>query len=138
MYDLIKKWESLRLYAYLCPAGIWTIGYGTTFYPNGKKVKEGDTCTKKQAEAYLTHHVNNEIRLPKTKLTSNQTDALTSLIYRAGQSSFDKSNLKKAILLHDKAGVFKFWDWINANGKPLSGLINRANEERKLFMDDME
>lgn len=137
MYGLIKKWESLKLKAYKCPADVWTIGYGTTIYPDGSKVKKGDVCTKEQAEKYLIHHIEKEIKLPKSQLTKNQIDALTSLIYRAGQSSFDKSNLKKAILTKDKAGVFSHWDWITAKGKTISGLINRANDERKLFMDDM-
>lgn len=51
--DLIKKFEGLRLWAYLDPAGIPTIGYGTIRYPNGQKVKLGDEITEQQAEAYL-------------------------------------------------------------------------------------
>ena len=46
--DLIKKYEGLRLEAYLCPAGVWTIGYGHT-----KGVKQGMKITEEQAEAYL-------------------------------------------------------------------------------------
>ena len=40
--DLIKKHEGYRDNAYLCPAKVWTIGYGNTFYESGRKVKEGD------------------------------------------------------------------------------------------------
>ena len=49
--DLIKKFEGCRLKAYKCPAGIWTIGYGNTFYEDGMKVKEGDVITQERAES---------------------------------------------------------------------------------------
>ncbi len=40
--DIIKKYEGLRLTSYLCAAGVVTIGYGSTRYPNGKKVLLGE------------------------------------------------------------------------------------------------
>ena len=55
--QLIKISEGLKLKAYLCPANVPTIGYGTIRYPNGEKVKLGDTCTPEQAETYLKHDV---------------------------------------------------------------------------------
>ena len=65
MFELIKKWEGLSLKAYKCPAGVWTIGYGTTFYPDGSKVKEGDTCTKEEADGLLLWYCTTKIKLPK-------------------------------------------------------------------------
>ena len=47
--QLIKKYEGCILQAYLCPAKVWTIGYGNTYHPNGTPVKEGDKITKAQA-----------------------------------------------------------------------------------------
>jgi len=47
--DLMHRYEGLRLDAYLCPANVWTIGYGNTFYENGAKVKQGDKITKQRA-----------------------------------------------------------------------------------------
>ena len=49
-FNLIKEFEGFRSRAYLCPAGVWTIGYGNTFYPNGRKVKQGDVISEKEAE----------------------------------------------------------------------------------------
>ena len=46
--DIIKKYEGLRLKAYLCPAGIPTIGYGHT-----KGVVLGQVCTKEEAEEWM-------------------------------------------------------------------------------------
>lgn len=53
--DLIRNFESLRLNAYDDGVGVWTIGYGTTKYLNGIRVKKGDTCTLEQAKSYMQH-----------------------------------------------------------------------------------
>ena len=49
-YALIKRFEGCRLKAYKCPANVWTIGFGNTFYENGEKVKEGDVITQQRAD----------------------------------------------------------------------------------------
>ena len=49
---LIREFEGFVASAYLCPANVWTIGIGTTVYPNGTKVKKGDKCTQEQAHEY--------------------------------------------------------------------------------------
>ena len=54
---LIKQFEGYRTNAYKCSAGTWTIGYGTTIYPSGQKVKKGDKTTKELAEQYIKHDV---------------------------------------------------------------------------------
>ena len=51
----IKLDEGLKLKAYPCSAGVWTIGYGSTEYPDGRKVKQGDKITLSQAATYLQH-----------------------------------------------------------------------------------
>lgn len=133
MFELIKKYESCELKAYKCPAGVWTIGYGNTFYPDGSKVKEGDTCTQKEADGLLLWYCTTKIKLPKGEFTENQKQALYSLIYNIGQGAFDKSKCKKAIENKDWETAKNNWDWIFAGGKVLKGLINRRNEEKELF-----
>lgn len=128
MNELIKKYEGLSLKAYKCPAGIWTIGYGTT-----ANVKEGDVITLQEAESYLQDYLRNNIKLPEIPLTDNQKEALYSLIYNIGQTAFDKSSLKKAILNNDIKEIFKNWDWISADNKPLKGLAKRRAEELYKF-----
>lgn len=130
---LIKKYERLRLKAYKCPAGVWTIGYGTTFYPSGEKVKDGDTCTKEEADGLLLWYCTTKIKLPKGVFNENQKEALYSLLYNIGQIAFDKSKCKKAIEAEDWQTAYDNWDWIKANGKVLKGLVNRRNEEKELF-----
>lgn len=137
MFELIKKWEGLSLKAYKCPAGVWTIGYGTTFYPDGSKVKEGDTCTKEEADGLLLWYCTTKIKLPKNIYIYNQKEALYSLIYNIGQSAFDKSKCKKAIEAQDWKTAYKEWNWTTANGKVLPGLVNRRNEEKELFFENL-
>ena len=132
MYDLIKKYEGCRLNAYKCPAGVATIGYGTTIYPSGKPVKMGDKITKEEAESLLAWYVKEKIKLP-AGLAKNQQEALYSLIYNIGQVAFDKSGLKKAIIAKDWKAVYKNWDWVTAGGQFLKGLAKRRAEELLLF-----
>lgn len=140
MNELIKKYEGLSLKPYKCPAGVWTIGYGTTVYPNGNKVKATDKpITKEMASALLLNYVINEI-LPKIEdlhLTDNQNKALVSLIYNIGWSAFAKSKCYKAIKTQDWETVFKNWDWIKGGGKVLKGLVKRRTEEMALFFGDI-
>ena len=137
MFELIKKWEGCKLKAYKCPAGILKIGYGTTFYPDGTKVKEGDTCTKEEADGLLLWYCTTKIKLPKGTFTDNQKEALWSLIYNIGQTAFDKSICKKAIESQDWQTAYDNWNWNKAGGKVLKGLINRRREERLLFFDGL-
>lgn len=132
MYELIKKYEGCRLTAYKCPAGIWTIGYGTTVYPNGQPVKRGDKCTQAEADSLLEWHVKNKIQLP-SGINKNQAAALQSLIYNIGQGAFDRSSLKKAIVAKDWKAVWKNWNWVTGGGKFLNGLAKRRAEELMLF-----
>lgn len=137
IFGLIKKFEGFSNTAYKCPAGVWTIGYGTTYYPDGTKVKKGDILTVKEAEGYLSWYCLNEIKLPKGTFNPKQKMALFSLIYNIGQSAFDKSNCKKAIERQDWQVAYLNWDWTRANGKELAGLVKRRNEEKQLFFEGL-
>lgn len=137
--DLIKKYEGLSLKAYRCPAGILTIGYGCTSYPDGTPVKQGDTITKEKAEALLLDYVINKI-LPNIRdldLTEGQEAALCSLIYNVGFGAFSKSKCYKAIKNKDWETAFYNWNWIKGGGKVLKGLIKRRAEEMALFFADI-
>lgn len=137
--NLISSFEDLELKAYLCPAGVWTIGNGTTIYPNGVKVKKGDVCSLDQAKAYFAHDlkrfeasVNNLVKVP---LSQNQFDALVSLVYNIGSGNFASSTLLKKLNAKDYAGAAdQFPRWNKAGGKVLNGLIRRRDAERALFL----
>ena len=139
MKELIKKYEGLRLEAYLCPAGIPTIGYGTTYYPNGKQVAIGDTITQEKADRYLDIYLQKEVwsvfNRIKYELTSDQKKAIASLVYNVGRSSFLSSKLFIAINRKDLYGIFKEWDF--GIKSRLKGLVKRRAEELYLFTKDL-
>ena len=137
--DLICGFEGKRLTAYDDGVGVWTIGFGTTVYPNGMKVKKGDTCTEAQAKAYMAHDlkkfesaVNNAVTVP---LNQNQFDALVSLAYNIGTNAFSGSTLVKKLNSNDFRGAADQFDvWVNAGGKRMQGLVNRRAKEKALFL----
>ncbi|WP_407061344.1 lysozyme [Acinetobacter ursingii] len=137
--DLIKQFEGLKLNAYDDGVGVWTIGTGTTVYPNGVKVKKGDTCTPEQAKAYFKHDlakfekaVNESVIVP---LSQNQFDALVSLTYNIGSGAFNNSTLLKKLNKGDYQGAAdQFLVWNKAGGKVMKGLVRRREAERALFL----
>lgn len=138
--DLIKKFEGLQLKPYLCPAGIPTIGYGSTLYPDGTRVKTTDKpITKDKAADILRatlgsyeRAVNNLVKVP---LTQNQFDALVSFTYNVGGVNLADSTLLKLLNKKDYAGAAKEFDkWTKAKGKVLPGLVVRRDDEQKLFL----
>lgn len=137
---LISSFEDLKLVSYLCPANVWTIGFGTTVYPSGKKVKQGEKCTPQQANEYFAHDlkrfesaVNNLVKAP---LSQNQFDALVSLTYNIGETAFSKSTLLKKLNAKDYAGAAdQFPRWNKGGGKVLKGLVRRRADERALFLN---
>lgn len=138
--DLIKQFESFRAAPYLCSAGVPTIGYGTTVYPNGIKVKLSDQkITQQLAETFLQHHVNviekDVSKLVKVTLTQNQFDALVSFAYNVGLGAFRDSTLLKLLNSGDIDGASKqFERWNKAGGKIVDGLTNRRKAEKVLFL----
>lgn len=142
-YAIIKKWEGVNskaaTSAYKDTGGVWTIGYGTIKYPNGNAVKQGDTCTEDQAETYLKHDsewVDKCLdKTVKVKVNQNQFDALASLVYNIGETSFTKSTLLSKLNAGDFAtAANEFLKWKYDNGKEIQGLLNRRNDEKKLFL----
>lgn len=137
--DLICEFEGKRLTAYDDGVGIWTIGFGTIKYPNGVRVKKGDTCTLEQAKEYMRHDliefehtVNSSVKVP---LNQNQFDALVSLAYNIGSNAFKSSTLVKKLNAGDHQGATdQFNVWVNAGGKRMQGLVNRRDREKLLFL----
>jgi len=137
--ELIKEFEGLRLRAYLCPAGVPTIGYGTTVYPTGRKVQMGDQITAEQAEEYLRSDLRaferNAESMLRVSVNENQFAALVSFSYNVGSQALQRSTMLRFIndnRFADAAGEFARWNM--AAGKPLAGLTRRRAAERELFL----
>ena len=133
---LIKEFEGLRLKAYLCPGGVWTIGYGHT-----AGVKPGMTITEEQAEQFLKEDmivfekaVNNQ----NLALNQNQFDALVSFIYNVGTGNFSSSTLLRKVRANpqDNSIMDEFLRWVYSKGRVLPGLQRRRLAEMKLYFSN--
>ena len=138
--ELIKEFEGFSANAYLCPAKIPTIGYGNTFYSDGRKVKLGEQISKSDALELLEIVANKDFAdkiFPSiiVPVTQNQFDAMVSLAYNIGVGNFLKSTLLKKVNAGDFIGASEeFLKWNKSGGKPLSGLTRRRKRERELFL----
>lgn len=138
--NLIKKYEGFRAAPYKCPAGIPTIGYGATYYPDGRKVKLTDKpTTQREADTMLLnmlkHYEQGVDSFTTDKVNQNQFDALVSIAYNIGLQALKGSTLIRKVNLdpNDKTIKNEFMRWTKANGKVLDGLINRRKEEAELY-----
>lgn len=139
-YDLIKKFEGYSDRPYKCPAGIPTIGYGNTYYPNGVKVKLTDKqITKEYANEMLAFVADNfakdVLKVVKSNITVNQLNALTAFAYNLGMTNFRNSSLLKLVNINPNDAMIakEFLKWNKANGKVLNGLTNRRIAESALY-----
>lgn len=136
---LIKKHEGLKLYAYLCPAKVPTIGFGNTFYEDGSRVKMGDKITRDRAEKLLQHIVAafavQVDRLVTSDINANQRAALVSFAYNLGVGQLQKSTLLKKVNANpnDPAIRAEFMKWVKAGGVVLRGLVIRRQDEANLY-----
>lgn len=136
---IIKIFESLKLEAYLCPAGIPTIGYGHT----GPDVRLGMKITEQEAESIFMRDINKVssqiapiIRVP---LNPDQFGALVSFAFNLGPTALKMSTLLKRINANNLKGAgdeFLKWNKAHVNGEivVLNGLTRRRNAERSLFL----
>ena len=134
---LIKRFEGYLNKPYLCPAGIPTIGFGTTVYPSGKKVLLSDPpITMTEACFFLKNDLirfENAINKAVTnQINQHQFDALCSFVYNVGIGAFLDSTLLKKINAGEYAGD-EFLRWNKAGGKVLDGLTERRHAEKVLF-----
>jgi len=132
--------EEYKAKAYLCPANVPTIGFGSTMHKDGTKVKLSDTINEQQAEELLMWELKNKSNaLHGLNLTQNQFDSLLSFIYNLGIGAFANSTLRKKILANpnDPAIKTEFMRWNKArvDGEmiELKGLTRRRTAEAELY-----
>jgi lysozyme len=138
--ELIKSFEGLSLKPYVCAGGINTIGYGNTYYTNGKKVTLQDKpFTKEQAEELLKHSLSTYEKAVdsfcRDDISQSQFDALVSFAYNVGTGALQKSTLIKKVNANPKDVTIsdEFMKWNKANGRVLVGLTRRRQAESKLY-----
>ena len=134
---VVKEFEGLYLTAYVCPAGVLTIGYGHT----GPDVYSGMRITAAQAEAYLStdlqkfaNIVNSAVLVP---LNRNQRGALTSFTFNVGGGAFRTSTLLRRLNAGEDPNTVAQQElprWNKGGGKVLPGLVRRRKAEVDFFM----
>ena len=147
-YLIIANFEGLRLSPYLCSAGVPTIGYGSTFYPSGKKVTMKDKPITKETAMWMLKVTANMFAkdvdmLVTSNINQNQFNALVSFAFNLGsdidaddipEGLGDSTLLKKVNANPNDPTIAKeFMKWINSNGKPNNGLKRRRAEEVKIY-----
>ena len=131
--ELIKSFEGLRLRAYVCPAGVLTIGWGHT-----KGVKAGMVIDLAEAERMLADDIaiaERCVNCDADSLNQNQFDALVSFVFNVGTANYKKSTLRKKVLANpnDTAIADEFGRWKYANKIVLPGLVRRRKAESDLY-----
>ena len=132
--DLIKEFEGLELTSYLCPANVWTVGFGHT-----KTARKGQKISAAGAEDLLRVDlsgfeaaVTDSVKVP---ITQNQFDALVCFTYNVGIGALLSSTLLKKLNAGDYAGAsLQFLRWDKGGGKILPGLTRRRIAESQLFL----
>jgi len=138
--ELITTFEGFSAKPYLCPAGVATIGYGSTRYTDGCAVSmRDDSISYFEAEELLKETLSEyEDAINKyvtIAVNQKQFDALVSFTYNVGIGNFKKSTLLKKLNNSEINGASKeFLKWDKVNGKKLAGLTKRRNAERELFL----
>ena len=137
---LIKSFEGFSAKPYLCPAGVPTIGYGATYYPDGNKVTMRDKPVSEadataMLRSMLVQYENGVERYVQVPITQGQFDALVSFAYNLGLAALKGSTLLRILNERNYVGAAaQFSRWNKAGGKVLPGLTRRREAERKLFV----
>ena len=142
---LIKRWEGFRSKPYLDGGSVATIGYGSTYYRDGRKVTLKDRpLTEPEAYALMVDILDRDF-VPKidkmihVEIGQNMMDAMCSLAYNIGSGAFGKSTLLKKVNSLDFGGAaLEFEKWCKDNGRVVQGLLNRRREEKALFEKDIK
>lgn len=139
--SLCKQFEGFRSRPYLCPANVWTIGYGTTFYPDGTRVKQTDPdISVGKAEDMLLFELHSEclpavLRLcPVLAEHEKKLNAVVDFVFNLGAGRLQTSTLRRKINIKDWPGSkAELHRWVYGGGKVLPGLVKRRAAEAALF-----
>ena len=137
LIPFLVRWEGLKLTAYQCSANVWTIGIGSTMYPDGTRVEPGDVCTKEEAYEYCKCDLRERAAVVMPMIKNDEwTEGakfamLMSLAYNIGTTALRDSTALARINNHaDDGDIAEAWSWWNkANGVTVAGLVNRRNAE---------
>lgn len=132
--DSIKRWEDLRLTAYLpTPNDVWTIGYGHTHTTHpGQRITEAEAENLLRRDlAWVRRAIARRVKVPLSQL---QYDAIASFVFNVGEAAFGRSTLLRKLNASDYVGAAnEFPRWNKQKGKVLRGLTRRREYEKAMF-----
>ena len=139
--SLCKQFEGFRSKPYLCPAGVATIGYGSTYYADGRKVTLNDPpTTQEEAHVLLMHELEHTYLLgvlrncPILATDEKKCNAIVDFVYNLGIGRLQTSTLKRKINSQEwEAAQEQLMLWTKGGGKVLPGLLKRRQAECSLL-----
>lgn len=136
---MLERFEGLRLRPYMCPAGVPTIGLGSTRYLDGKPVRLTDPAiTREHAyllarEQILRDYLPAVLKLCHGIDTEARAAALVDFVYNLGAGNLKASTLRRRVNAGDwPAAQRELRKWVRGGGKVLPGLVLRREEEAAL------
>ena len=137
---LIERFEGLRLRPYLCPAGIWTIGLGSTRYLDGQPVRPTDPpITREHAYALAVDQLRRNylpevLRLCPDLGSFDAIAAVLSFAYNCGVAALRASTFRRRLNSGDLPGARReLMKWVRGGGRVLPGLVLRRQAEAALL-----
>jgi lysozyme len=139
--ELCKHFEGFSSTPYLCPAGYWTIGYGTVYKPDGSRVTATHPAISREtALAWLTHEIAHNYMPAVLAVTPNVAKypqvlgALTDFAYNLGGARYRASTLAKRVRDENWTEArAQLLLWNKGGGRVLPGLVRRRVAEAKFF-----
>lgn len=133
LYALARRFEGCRLTPYLCPAGVWTCGWGST----GVDVFPGRAWTQAYADARLDQDAQRFARgtaILCPRLAGDRLCAIADFAYNLGLGRLQASTLRRKLNAGDYAGArLELRKWVNGGGRKLPGLVLRREAEAALL-----
>lgn len=133
LYELIRRFEGCRLVPYLCPAGVWTCGWGST----GFDVFPGKPWTQEYADKRLAQDALKFARgtlLLCPRLSGDGLSAVSDFSYNLGLGNLKASTLRKMLNAGDRdAARREILKWARAAGRVMPGLLLRRHAEAALL-----
>ena len=140
LYALIRRFEGFRAKPYICPAGVPTIGYGSTAYSDGTKVKITDSSISVDEGEEMMQNDAEKFAIAAGKLSpilwfeNDKHQAIADFCYNLGTTRYKSSTLRKRIDAQDWDGAKReLRKWVYGGGKKLPGLVIRRNVECDLI-----
>jgi lysozyme len=135
--SLCRQFEGFRSKPYLCPAGVPTIGYGSTYYSDGRKVTLNDlSISQEDANALLLVELNHTYlpgvlrNCPILATDEKKCNAIVDFVYNLGIGRLQTSTLKRKINAQEwEAAQEQLMLWTKGGGIVLPGLLKRRQAE---------